>query len=393
MHVNHLGCLIVVCALAIASVLSAQTTGIPGANDFTINGNGSGGTSPIPLGLSNLDPVIELSVTAPPDHLVFGLAAANVQLGSYSGPPVVLGSLDLEPASLTVWFPAAPLIPGIPFGNVVPGYGNWLMVVPNGVQGGEVLHLQFAVLDPVSGGFSATQAHSGVVGAFSGPISVYQLGDDDFVQHALTVPVEFYGTTHTSMAICDNGFIKFGPGLWSLNWTASTLFSGIPEPGSPAAPVVSPFWTDLNPGGLAGPATYEVWENTLDGTVQVIFRNQEYFVGYEPAGTFGVSFAPASGPAPSSVVFDYGPWIPAVTPASFISILIGLSDGNTAVGPDTDLTAVGGFALALNSYVSPASYDSIAEVFPGTAVLPFALIEFFDGGGLGAPGTWSLYGW
>ncbi|HEX5051933.1 MAG TPA: hypothetical protein VFZ65_09190, partial [Planctomycetota bacterium] len=51
-------------SLAVAPVL-AQTTGMPGSNDYTINGLGSGGTSCVPLCFPNGGLTLNLAVSAP----------------------------------------------------------------------------------------------------------------------------------------------------------------------------------------------------------------------------------------------------------------------------------------------------------------------------------------
>ncbi|MEO6593895.1 MAG: hypothetical protein ABIP94_03990 [Planctomycetota bacterium] len=51
-------------SLTVASAL-AQTTGVVGTNDYTINGNGSGGTSCVPLCFPNGGVTLNLAVSAP----------------------------------------------------------------------------------------------------------------------------------------------------------------------------------------------------------------------------------------------------------------------------------------------------------------------------------------
>ena len=62
---------VMVAAALIAVPAFAQTTGVPGINDMTINGGGSGGTSPVDAGLMISDSSIAIGITANPGDGVF----------------------------------------------------------------------------------------------------------------------------------------------------------------------------------------------------------------------------------------------------------------------------------------------------------------------------------
>lgn len=102
-------------------------------------------------------------------------------------------------------------------------------------------------------------------------LTSFTLGDDNFANVPLTVPVTMYGTTYTQMFVASNGTIDFTGGNTSFISSMGQFFnghSGLTGPG------VAYLWCDLNP--FPNPGQWTVIEDTCAGSVQVTAANQMF---------------------------------------------------------------------------------------------------------------------
>ena len=85
-------------ALAISATVSAQVTGVPGANDLTVNDQGSGSTSCVPVDVTAGVPM-NLELSAASNAPVIGLVAAFCAPVSIWIDPTYSVDLDLATQS------------------------------------------------------------------------------------------------------------------------------------------------------------------------------------------------------------------------------------------------------------------------------------------------------
>ncbi|MEM7310449.1 MAG: hypothetical protein AAF682_27475 [Planctomycetota bacterium] len=155
--------LTVALALGLASPANAQTTGVPGVNDYTIAGFGSGSTSctffapPIGGGWP-----MSVSATGPGLPVLFHYAIVGIVPGCVPGffPLAPLPCVPfLLPHSIDIVLGAG----SIPFGSFAAftGAGGVATVVaPPFAPLGLTVTTQAYVIDPTCGGLVATQAYT-----------------------------------------------------------------------------------------------------------------------------------------------------------------------------------------------------------------------------------------
>ena len=221
----------------------------------------------------------------------------------------------------------------------------------------------------------------------------FTLGDDAFVNVALTNTIPFYGVNYNSVNVGSNGQVTFGAGAGGFSNNVTDAFNGFDtfatEPG------VSPIWTDLNPAGSG--STYVVSEDTVAGITTVAFNNQVDWTSGALLGSWDVVFDGAG-----TTTFNYGGLTPGLITGT---ATIAYTDGDGlagTIGSDTDLTDglgtgfVNAVAASYTTGVTAGTMapDSVAEDFPGTgdpaAAFPAGL-NILDVGGMATPGTLLIF--
>lgn len=193
--------------------------------------------------------------------------------------------------------------------------------------------------------------------------TTYMLGDDGFVEHVLSVQtLDLYGVTRTSVFLGANGLITFDGGSNQYQESAAGFAGGAGTGG----PIVGLYWSDLNAGGFGSGATYEVTEDPINGVVEVAYLNQNHWSTGSPAGDFKVSFGSMG---PNSLTFDHSGFIPGTDPTD--NGIIGVSNGNTGLGQNVDLSnGLGtGFGLVQGAYTTSGPNESIFEVIPANTAI------------------------
>ncbi|HGY92809.1 MAG TPA: hypothetical protein ENK43_16700, partial [Planctomycetes bacterium] len=117
----------------------------------------------------------------------------------------------------------------------------------------------------------------------------YTLSDDGNVMHALTVPITYGGTTYNDVFINANGQITFTASTGDFSDSMPEFFNGWSASGTPGTPGVAILYTDLNRTGSG--STYDVVEDTLNGTVEIQYNNQQYWDSQSPAGNAIATFS------------------------------------------------------------------------------------------------------
>jgi len=237
------------CFLALIAVpLSAQTTGVPGINDFTVNGSGSGGTSCVASTLATNNTfsiagppscgvTFVYSPTCIPGALPFGSGSVDIDLGNFISiidGPGILGANGLSPLG---WGDSA---------------GNWSLSVAMGLSaltpGASFGAFQCAVLDPGFGGVEPTQAHSLTVTGCAGSTTWPMPPDDGSLNLLLTSNVSFYGGSYPDIWVNSNGFVSFGAGDADFTDSEAEWLGGVPRFG---------VWEDFQPNApTSGPTTF-----------------------------------------------------------------------------------------------------------------------------------------
>jgi len=143
-------CTVITCAAS----LCGQTLGVPGINDFTLNGFGSATASPVNLTVLQGFNNIGFQVSAASGDTIIGV------LGTAAAAPIPLAplySLDVLPFS--IWLDPAAL-PPLPLTiTTVPPGGLWNLGFVANVPNGIVTTFQFGVVGPgFAAGFGTTQA-------------------------------------------------------------------------------------------------------------------------------------------------------------------------------------------------------------------------------------------
>ena len=271
---------------------------------------------------------------------------------------------------------------------------------PGPHRDGQALEITTPFMFGVTGGSTVTMRVSFASGgsvdipvsvtATTGPTMSYQLGDDAFVEHVLSVPVTFYGQTWNSLFVGSNGYVTFGHGATTNGGGQFALETGLDVPGTPSVAVL---FDDLNPLGATGPSSFMVSEDIAQGRVKVEFLNTYFWANIEFAGNLAVTFGTHG---PGSFQLDYGLFFPSV--AGTAPVTIGVSDGNPAT-PATDVSdGMGGGFYSLTAagggsgYMSSVGGDSVLETFPRNTDLLFSQpLTFIDMATSAPYGLWSIF--
>ena len=229
----------------LAMPVVSQTTGVPGANDLTINGIGSGGTSCVDPGLRTGTPSIAFHIQAAPGDLVFGVQALS---GLCVPNALVIDptySADIDTATLSFFLPSSI---ALPVSGIVNGAGQWALSFTCTLPASLAYAIQFALVGPgFSTGIGTTQAFAGTITA---PYPVYGytfggdlpgLSDDGSINLVFSSPggFTFYGVNYASVFVNMNGNLTFGAG--DTDWTSSEAEMLSQEPR------IAPTWDDWTP--------------------------------------------------------------------------------------------------------------------------------------------------
>lgn len=222
--------------------------------------------------------------------------------------------------------------------------------------------------------------------------TTYSLPENGVQSHSLVAnQISFYGVNYTTFFIHAHGYVTFNSGFSDFSENINQFFAGWQGPPTTnPRPGVAVMWSDLNRNSNPND-TYSVLEDTTNQTVSVTFANQAYWTSGNPAGTVSITFGD---PTPGSVAFDYTQFTAATSVSETHDVILGISDGNFAVGPNTNLSnAMGtGIANVIGSYMSTSAPDSIGEIIPRNVQPPLGAFQFVDiGNGMSTPfGTWLI---
>jgi hypothetical protein len=220
--------------------------------------------------------------------------------------------------------------------------------------------------------------------------------NDNFT-HALTgTTVDLYGVSYNTIHINQHGYVNLGGPVRNFNESLVDFYQGIPgSGGNVGGPSVAVVWSDMISSGNSA-AVFEVTEDSFLNTVKVDFRNQDHWASMNPAGDYSVTFGALG---QNSLSFDHTGFIPdPFTGTPLHNVVIGITDGDTAAGADTNFSnGVGtGLSGAIGAgYVTPTGSepDSFAELIPRGANPMLGIWSALDlGNGLAIPfGAWSLF--
>ncbi|MEE9393313.1 MAG: hypothetical protein V3W41_12495 [Planctomycetota bacterium] len=226
------------------------------------------------------------------------------------------------------------------------------------------------------------------------PLSVFSNANSQSQLHNLTAnTINYYGVSYSSFWISRYGYITFGSAILNFEESIPEVFAGLVVPPTVTPnPLVAVIYSDLNNPANAA-ATFEVTEDLTLGSTMVEFKNQDHWDTQSPAGSASVCFGCFG---PGSITFDLSNYLADVTPASNNhDLIIGITDGDDTVGPDTDLSdGLGtGISNVLGTYSSTMAPDSILELIPiGTQPALSLWTALETGSGAAVPfGTFILF--
>ena len=354
----------------------AQSTGAPGVNDFTINGNGTGGTSCVASTLSGTN---TFSVSGVPNCGVTFVYSPNCVPGSLALGP---GTVDIDLSNFTVVIDG----PGLLESNGLSGLGwadsngTWTMSINSGAialtPGGYFGAFQCAVLDPATGGIVPTQAHAATVGSCFASTAWVGVPDDGSLQVLLSSSVGFFGTSYLDVYVNSNGFVSLGVGDADFTDTEAEWLAGAPRFG---------VWEDFQPNALSsGPTTYG--EN--NGVFTLAFDNCDNWASGGDTNTFCMS-----------IELDNSPGLPGTV--SITMLTMQLAAGNDGL-PIVGITSGGGLSLpnsidlsavATTPFLPTNANDAIYEDFllSGVFDLQSTTVTFTPSGLSGAGATTGPY--
>ena len=361
---RHLALLLAVALLATPAF--AQTTGIPGVNDLSINGQNGGTTSCANTLLPTGPTMIAMNVSSLGNEIVIGAFSSSCVPGAVTTPDP-LYTLDLNPAGFAIAFDGSgiflPPTPLTPFFNT-PATGNWDLAVTATVPTGPFLAIQIGLLGPGHAlGFALTQAHDLSGGALcpAGGTPVAGIGDDTMHNFAFAsaAPFIFYGESYSSVWLNSNGNLSFCAG--STDFTASEAeFLGTTTTGLPRIGLA---WADFSPN--AG-GTVTVDDQTIaNGTWSATWCGVPMFACTGDANDFGVTLDQGTG----FITMQWG-LMGLCNGTATQNFIVGIS-ANVAgaagcpINPTTP-AAIGSKDMSIPQ-VSTANYEAMYELFVGAA--------------------------
>ena len=265
----------IILTLALAAPCFGQTTGVIGANDFTVNGAGSGTTSgsgslTLPAGPQ----IVDLAAAVAAGDQVL-LAGGNIALGLLN----VNGTdtLDIDLSAGIIYDSLGLLGPGpaFPFATGANSAGNWALSFSADLPGGLSLALQlglFGASHPA--GVAVSQAQDLLVplplcpNTVGGDIAT--VGDDTSHNFVLNTGFTFYGTVYSDLFVNSNGNITFGIGENDFTSSEAEMLSN--------APRIAPAWDDFSPN--------------VSGSVRTFDDGATFEVEWNLVPTFGCATSP-----------------------------------------------------------------------------------------------------
>ena len=341
--------------------VAAQTTGVAGVNNLTINGAGSGGTSCVDPGLTTADDDIAFALTAQPGDLVFGVQATSALCVPNAYTIDATYSADIDLSTLNFFLPANA---GFPISTVVNAGGSWGLTIPVALPQGFAYAIQFALVGPgFSTGVGTTQAHAGIVTLVPTAYSLCPntiggdlpgLSDDGFINVAFTnaAGFTFYGVNYSNIWVNMNGNLSFGAGNSDFTSSEAEMLANQPR--------ICPTWDDWTPSDL------------LQGTVRVFDDGNTWEIEWFDVRHFACqnvgdsnTFCAVLTYATGDIMMAQGLMVLCPTSPS-IDQLVGISPGGGLSLPNNvDLTAGPNAAINAN--------DAIYEDFGQAIYSPYDL--------------------
>ncbi len=217
-------------------------------------------------------------------------------------------------------------------------------------------------------------------------VTVYAaLADDDSTSHTLNgvaTPsgVTFAGMTYTSFFIGSNGVVSFAVGVNDFSPTTPEFFSGFQvAPTVAANPGIALGWQDLGRTGVLDDVT--IIESPSSNTVRVEYNNQEHWTSITPAGSWSGTF---DNSIPGLFTFDMTGFIGG-DPTLDLGPLIGVTDGNDAVGTDyladLDVDQLAGYTTAVGPESIVEDFNALLTAIGGIGgAIDITVINFLDVG-------------
>ena len=326
-------------AIALVATPSfAQTTGAPAVNDFTINGNGSAGTSMVASDINGANNTFAVSASGGGLGIIFA-HSVNAAIGAL---PLGSGSVDIDLTAYTVIVDGPGLLAPGPLSALAwtDGSGNWSLNISGGgavTQGQAFGHFQCAIFDPALGSIEPTQAHTG-----TGSLPLWVgVPDDGTLNVTLSSSATFYGVAYPDIHLNSNGNMTFGAGDTDFTDTEAEYLANFPR--------IS-VWEDFNPSAAtSGPTTY----GEVGGVFVLNFTNCDNWGSGGDNNTFSMGIELATG-------------IITITTQQ-----MDLAAGNDGL-PIVGITPGGGLSMSNNQdlsmvagtpYLAPGASDAIYEDF------------------------------
>ena len=259
--------------LLATGLVIGQTTGVPGSYDLVINGQGSGGTSCIPI---SAVASLTMDITGPANAPIIVAQSGSCVLGQNIG--AVNTTLDISPMTIQILLDGTGiLLPNGPFNGfslLGPG-GAWSLGISLNLPAGPLGFFQAAVIDPsFAGGFELTQAFDVTIPptqCFPGPLPGPSTDDSSLQYTFLGGPFTFYGTAYPDCWVNENGSVGFGTG--NADFSASEMEFLAQEPR------IAPLWSDLdithNPQG-------SITMSETTGLFTVTYFRQGFYYSTDP---------------------------------------------------------------------------------------------------------------
>lgn len=367
-----------VLVLLLGAPRPAQTTGVPGINDLTFNGLGSGTTS---CGTATLNAGGDTglwAINGSPAHPVILAVASSCQPASLTLDPVVPYTLDLDLASFGVVVDGTgTLLPPsffTPF-SITDANGFWSLGLWLDLNAGPWMTFQGALVGPFfPTGMGTTQALDVVASpslCFPGanPNTNIGAGEDTSTNFLFTgshASFTFYGQSYQDVWVNANGNLTFCAGDSDFS-PSQVEFLGSPT-GNDALPRIAPAWND--------------WSPQVGGAVHVIETDDTFDVMWCQAVQFGCF---ALDPNAFRVTLDKTNGVISMEwsvlnfcgGSHIQDIIVGVSPGFDTGGtcPAAPLSPVTTLPPAdLDTFpVGGASYDAVWERFPATGTNPWDL--------------------